>query len=143
MAAKYQINAAAKPAVKGAAKGAAKKTAAQEIAALPPCWVSQQVFSAPLTQVKQSTSTSSNLYWLNFNNTAAVTTVDFIVTFKAGSPLNQQHQHFAFPGGGYGAGIATPFAVPYWGSNPILGPATLTVLANGVPAGSYNFTVVA
>ncbi|MDQ1559475.1 MAG: hypothetical protein QOD32_2535 [Pyrinomonadaceae bacterium] len=135
MATKQEIN--------GVSKAAPKGAAAKTFAALPPCWVSKQIFSAPVTQVKQSTSTTGNLYWLNYNNTGLVTTLDFIVTFKPGSPINQQHHHFAFPGGGYGAGIATPFAVPSWGSNPILGPATLTVLANGLPAGSFNFTVVA
>jgi hypothetical protein len=119
-----------------------KEAAAHAAKAASPCWVSEHPISAPITQVKQSTFTNNYLYWLNFNNAKTVHSLDFIVTFKAGSPLTTQRQHFAFPGG-YGGGTSTPFGVPFWGGDPILGPATLSVLADGVPAGSYSFTVVA
>jgi hypothetical protein len=105
-------------------------------------WVSEKAFGPAVTQVKQSTFTSNYLYWLNCNSTGTIHTLDFIVTFKAGSPLTTQRQHFSFPGG-YGGGTGTPFGVPFWGGNPILGPAALTVLANGLPVGTYHFTVVA
>lgn len=107
-----------------------------------PCSVSDHPLGPPLTQIKQSTFTDNHLYWLNFSNSKTVHSLDFIVTFKAGSPLTTQWQHFSFPGG-YGGGTSTPFGVPFWGGDPILGPATLTVLADGVPACSSNFTVVA
>ena len=107
-----------------------------------PVWVSEKAFGAAVKKVKQSTLTDNYLYWLNFRNNNTIHSLDFIVTFKAGSPLTNQFQHFAFPNG-YGGSTTTPFGVPYWGGNPILGPATLTVLANGQPAGSYDFTVVA
>jgi hypothetical protein len=105
-------------------------------------WVSEVAFGAAVTQVKQSTFTQNNLYWLNFNASGTVHSIDFVVTFKAGSPLTTQRQTFSFPAG-YAGGTATPFGVPFWGGNPILGPAHLTVIADGVPAGSYSFTVVA
>lgn len=104
-------------------------------------WVSQQAAGAHVTQVKQSTMTSNNLYWLNVSLSKVAHNVEFVVTFKAGSPLTNQSQQFTFPGG-YGAIITTPFGVPFWGGDPILGPAVLTVLADGSPVGSYNFTVV-
>jgi hypothetical protein len=120
-----------------------KEVAAHAATAASPCWVSEHPVSAPITAVKQSTFTNNFLYWLNFNNSKTVHTLDFVVTFKAGSPLTTQRQHFSFPGAGYGGSTSTPFGVPFWGGNPILGPATLAVLADGVPAGSYNFKVVA
>ena len=104
-------------------------------------WVSQNSASAPITQVKQSTLSANNLYWLNVSPGHTVHSLDFVVTFKSGSPLTTQWQHFSFPGG-YGGTTTTPFGVPFWGGNPILGPATLTVLADGGLAGTYNFTVV-
>ena len=135
MSAQHQVNAHA--------HAAPKEAAATTAAASSSVWVSQQFYGSAVTQVHASGSGSSNLYWMNLNNSSALTTLDFIVTYKAGSPLNQEHQHFAFPGGGYGASVATPFAVINWGGGGVLGPAVLTVLANGVPVGSYNFTVVA
>jgi hypothetical protein len=92
-------------------------------------------------QVKQSTFTSNNLYWLNFSNSKTIHTLTFVVTFKHGSPLANQEQHFTFPTG-YGGSTGTPFGVPFWGGNPILGPAVLTVIADGHPAGAYKFDVV-
>jgi hypothetical protein len=106
------------------------------------CSVSEHPMGAPVTQVKQSTFSDNHMYWLNFGGGATNHSLDFIVTFKAGSPLTTQWQHFSFPGG-YGGSTSTPFGVPIWGGNPILGPATLTVLADGVPACSTTFTVVA
>jgi hypothetical protein len=131
------------PQVNAQPHAAHKESAAHAATAASPCWVSEHPLSAPIIQVKQSTFTDNHLYWLNFSNNKVVHTLDFVVTFKAGSPLTTQRQHFSFPGGGYGGSTSTPFGVPFWGGNPILGPATLTVLANGLPAGSYHFTVVA
>lgn len=121
----------------------AKEAAAHVAAAASPCFVSEHPISAPVTQVKQSTFTNNFLYWLNFSSSTTIHTLDFVVTFKAGSPLTTQWQHFSFPGGGYGGSTSTPFGVPFWGGDPILGPATLTVLADGAPACSCRFTVVA
>jgi len=107
-----------------------------------PVWVSEKGFGPPVTQVKQSTLAQNNLYWLNFSGGKLNHNLDFVVTFKAGSPLTTQRQHFHFPTG-YSGGTGTPFGVPFWGGNPILGPAVLTVLADGVAAGTYHFTVIA
>jgi 3',5'-cyclic AMP phosphodiesterase CpdA len=120
---------------------APKEVEAHLAGAGPPCWVSQHWYGAPVNTVKQSTPTANNLYWLNYSGGKAAHTVDFVVTFKAGSPLNNQRQHFVFTGAGYNGAITTPFGVPEWGGNPILGPAVLTVLVNGVAAGTLNFTV--
>jgi hypothetical protein len=136
MATQHQVNAAPAPEHKDAADAKAAATAGT-------VWVSKVYFGAAVTQVKQTTSASGNLYFLNYSGGPAATSLDFIVTFKAGSPLTHQHQRFTFSGGGYGGGVTTPFGVPDWGGNPILGPAVLTVLANGSPVGSYNFTVIA
>jgi hypothetical protein len=106
-----------------------------------PVWVSDKPVGAATPQVKQSTFTANNLYWLNFSNSKTIHSLDFVVTFKAGSPLTNQQQHFSFPAG-YGGTTTTPFGVPFWGGNPILGPAVLTVLADGHPVGTYAFTVV-
>lgn len=116
--------------------------AAAAAAAAGAVWVSQTYAGSAVTQVKQSTASASNLYWLNLGGGQTAFNVVFQVTFKSGSPLTSQTQTFSFPGG-YGGAITTPFGVPDWGGNPILGPAVLTVLVNGVSAGSYNFTVVA
>ena len=83
---------------------------------------------------------ANHLYWLNLHNAALLHFVDFIVTFKAGSPLTTQRQSFVFPAG-YAGSITTPFGVPFWGGNPILGPAKLTVLANGLSVGVWDFQV--
>ena len=119
-----------------------KEFEAHAKAAASACWVSQTAFAAPVKQVKQSTFTSNNLYWLNFANSKTIHSLVFVVTFKPGSPLHDQRQTFTFPGG-YDGNTTTPFGVPFWGGNPILGAAVLSVIADGVPAGSYNFTVVA
>ena len=111
-------------------------------AAASPVWVSQVGFGAAVTTVKQSTFASNNLYWMNYSGGVTAHTLEFIVTFKPGSVLTNQHQVFNFPGG-YSGGTATPFGVPFWGGDPILGPAVLTVIADGNPVGTYNFTVVA
>jgi len=99
-------------------------------------WVSQQFYGSPVTNVS-----TNSLYWMNLANGSPMNSVDFVVTYKAGSPLQQEHQHYSFPGG-YGANISTPFAVAAWGGTPTTGPAVLTVLVNGTSVGSYNFTVV-
>jgi hypothetical protein len=57
-------------------------------------------------------------------------------------PLTDQTQTFHFPSG-YAGSTTTPFGVPYWGGNPILGPAVLTATADGALAGTYHFTVIA
>jgi hypothetical protein len=105
-------------------------------------WVSATAFAAAVTQVKQSTFAQNNLYWLNLANSQVITFADFVVTFKAGSPLTTQRQNFVFAGG-YSGNVTTPFGVPFWGGNPILGEATLTVTTNHGVAGTYHFTVVA
>jgi len=149
MATKQQVNGAAAPAhalVHAKSDVGTKAAAASTAAAAATAgsvWVSDQFAGAAVTQVKQSGSGGSEaLYWLNVSGAGTATSLEFVVTFKAGSPLTSQHQHFSFPGG-YGGGTSTPFGVPLWGGNPILGPATLTVLVNGSSVGSYNFTVVA
>lgn len=119
-----------------------QELAAHAKAAASSCWVSQVAVGAPVTQVKQSTMTQGNLYWLNFNPGGKThKSVNFSVTFKAGSPLTDQTQQFSFPGG-YLGNITTPFGVPFWGGNPIIGPAVLTVHADGATAGTYHFQVV-
>jgi hypothetical protein len=105
-------------------------------------WVSATYAGAPVTSVSQTTSSASKLYFLNLAGGTTANSVLFEVTFKNGSPLTTQTQSFSFPSG-YGGGITTPFGVPNWGGNPILGPAVLTVLVNGQSVGSYNFNVVA
>jgi hypothetical protein len=95
--------------------------------------------------VKQSTFTTGHLYWMYFHNTANIHHLIFKMTFKGGSPLTDQVQTFAFPGG-YAGSVTTPFGVPLWGGNPILGPAVLHVTAGGPPGNvhtyTYDFTVV-
>jgi len=134
MATELQLNAAPHPSPRD--EEVHLKAAASSV------WVSQQAMGAPVTTVKQSSPGSNNLYWLCFSNDRAVTSTVFTVTFKAGSPLRDQTQTFAFPGGGYGGSTTTPFGVPFWGGNPIIGPATLKVTTNiaGV-GGTYNFSV--
>jgi hypothetical protein len=111
------------------------KTAASSV------WVSQQAMGTPVTQVKQSTTSSGNLYWLCFSNSQSLHSAVFTVTFKAGSPLKDQVQNFSFSSG-YAGSTTTPFGVPYWGGDPILGPAELKVTTNLGTAGTYKFTVV-
>jgi len=135
MAQQAHINAQAHPAAHAAAAHAAIAAAAPSNV-----WVSQDAASAPIPNVQQSTPGGNHLYWLNVNPGKTVHSLQFIVTFKPGSPLSSQDQLFTFPGG-YGGITTTPFGVPYWGGNPIIGPATLTVLADGAPVGSYNFNV--
>ena len=133
MATSSQVNAAAVP-----------KTAiaAEARAAVGPVWVSDTYFGPAVTNVKQTTAGAEHLYFLNLSNTTTAFSVLFVVTFKNGSPLTSQTQSFHFPGG-YGGSITTPFGVPNWGGDPILGPAVLTVLVNGVHVGAYKFNVVA
>jgi hypothetical protein len=128
-----QLNARAHPSPKEFAEHA--KAAASS------CWVSQSAAGAPVTQVTQSTTTQNNLYWLVFSPDKTNKSVKFSVTFKSGSPLADQTQQFSFPGG-YSDITTTPFGVPFWGGNPIIGPAVLTVQADGATAGTYNFQVV-
>ena len=119
-----------------------KEHAAHAKAATSSVWVAATDVGPPIAQVKQSTGSSNNLYWMYFANTKTIHALVFQVTFKTGSPLHNQSQVFTFPAG-YGANVTTPFGVPFWGGNPILGPAVLSVLADNIPAGTYNFTVVA
>jgi len=105
-------------------------------------WVAATAIGPPVTQVKQSTATSNNLYWMYYSNSKLIHALVFQVTFKAGSPLHNQSHVFLFPNG-YAGNITTPFGVPFWSGDPILGPAVLTVEADNQPAGTYNFTVVA
>ncbi len=134
MADQLQLNAAPHP--------SPREEAAHAKAAASTVWVSQQAMGAPVANVNQSTTTSNNLYWMCFSNGQVINSLVFTVTFKSGSPLQHQTQTFSFPAG-YGGSTTTPFGVPYWGGNPILGPAVLTVTTNktGV-GGTYNFTVV-
>ncbi|HYR29926.1 MAG TPA: hypothetical protein VEU30_15765 [Thermoanaerobaculia bacterium] len=119
-----------------------KAAAARELAAEGgSCWISETLAGPAVTKVKQSTFTDNNLYWLNFGGGGTVYSLDFIVTFKPGSPLTTQWQHFSFPGG-YAGSTSTPFGVPIWGGDPTLGPATLTVLADGACACTTKFEVV-
>lgn len=135
MAHQAQVNAGPMPERAAAASAA--------LAATGTVWVSDTYFGPAVTTVKQTTSSAEKLYFLNLSGGTAAHSVLFVVSFKNGSPLTTQTQSFQFPGGGYGGGITTPFGVPNWGGNPILGPAVLTVLVNGAPVGSYNFNVVA
>ena len=125
--------------------------AAHVAAFIPPgafVWASKSEFGAPDSQVPQSTLTANNLYWLNVALNEAAHTLDFVVTFTAGSPLTTQRQSFVFSGSGYGGVVgnryfvSTPFGVPSWGNNLILGPAVLTVLADGQLLGTFPFSVV-
>ena len=102
--------------------------------------MAQTALGPPVKDVKQSTFTTDHPYWLYFHNTTTVHSVLFRVTFKPGSPLQDQVQHFSFPGG-YAGSITTPFGVPLWGGDPILGPAVLHVTADSHHY-TYHFTVV-
>lgn len=135
MAQAHQVNAQA-PSQKVAA---ARESAA---AAAVSVWVSDTYAGPAVTSVKQTTFASEKLYFLNWGGGTTANSVVFLVSFKNGSPLTSQTQSFQFPGG-YGGGITTPFGVPDWGGNPILGPAVLTALVNGKSAGSFDFNVVA
>ena len=64
------------------------------------------------------------------------------MTFKTGSPLHNQSQVFLFPNG-YAGSVHDAVQHPLWGGDPILGPAVLSVLADNIPAGTYDFTLVA
>ncbi len=105
-------------------------------------WVAATALGPPVTQVKQSTFTSNNLFWMYFANSKTIHALVFQVTFKTGSPLHNQSQVFLFPNG-YAGNVTTPFGVPLWGGDPILGPAVLSVLVDNIPGGTYHFTVVA
>ena len=129
--------------VNAVAHSAPKELAAHVVGAGSPVYVSQTAAGPAVTQVKQSTMSAGHLYWLNLSNSTVLHKLDFVVKFKAGSPLADQEQHFTFPGGGYGGSVTTPFGVPFWGGDPILGPAVLTATANGAVVGSYKFTVIA
>ncbi len=118
-----------------------KAVTTETLAASGPVWVSDTYFGPAVTNVKQTTGSAEKMYFLNLSNSTAAHSVLFVVSFKSGSPLTSQTQSFQFPGGGYAGSITTPFGVPNWGGNPILGPAVLSVLVNGVPVGSYNFNV--
>lgn len=133
MAEKAQVNSGPLP---------SKAVTADALAATGPVWVSDTYFGPAVTKVSQTTGSAEKLYFLNLSNSAVANSVLFVVSFKNGSPLTSQTQAFQFPGG-YAGGMTTPFGVPNWGGNPILGPAVLSVLVNGVQVGSYNFTVVA
>jgi hypothetical protein len=76
-------------------------------------WVAQTALGPPVKDVKQSTFTTGHLYWMYFHNTANIHHLIFKMTFKGGSPLTDQVQTFAFPGG-YAGSVTTPFGVPLW-----------------------------
>jgi|ERR1700678_2085006 hypothetical protein len=118
---------------------ASKEVEAHFKAAAAQVWVAQTALGPPIKDVKQSTFTAGHLYWMYFHNSTSVNLHNLIfkVTFKAGSPLNDQVQTFLFPGGGYSGSVTTPFGVPLWGGNPILGPAVLHAGGH-----TYDFTVV-
>ena len=118
---------------------ASKEVEAHFKAAAGQVWVAQTALGPPIKDVKQSTFTAGHLYWMYFHNSTSVNLHNLIfkVTFKAGSPLNDQVQTFLFPGGGYSGSVTTPFGVPLWGGNPILGPAVLHAGGH-----TYDFTVV-
>ena len=108
-------------------------------------WVAQTALGPPVKDVKQrSRARSQPIIPIGciHNTTTVLHTVQFRVTFKAGSPLHDQVQNFSFPGG-YEGSITTPFGVPLWGGDPILGPAVLHVTPNHGPTYTYDFTVVA
>ncbi|WP_165189194.1 hypothetical protein [Caulobacter soli] len=128
--------------INGLAHPEPKALAAHVTAAASSVYISQTASGGAVNQVKQSTTAANNLYWLHLSNSSPISTLEFIVSFKPGSPLVGQSQRFAFPSP-YAGSVTTPFGVPYWGGDPILGPAVLTVLVNGLAVGSYNFTVIA
>lgn len=95
-----------------------------------------------------ATVSQDALYWMNFDDVSGnFVHVDFFLTFRtdspSSSPLRQQTQTFKLAGGL--GGICTPFGVPFWGGNPIFGPAKLTINAytkSGVIKQCfYDFTV--
>jgi len=93
-----------------------------------------------VTEVKESFN-SINAYWLSFRNNTSQTPdqVTFQVTFNPDSPLILQSQAF-IPGDD--TGIDTPFGVPFWAMGRTRGPATLTVIAEGLGECSFDFQVV-
>jgi len=87
------------------------------------CYVSDSASGGAVVNVPESTPVTENLFWLNHESDGSfTTTVKFVVKFNANSPLVKQVQIF-----NNGGSIETPFGVPYWGGNPIHGPATLKV----------------
>ncbi len=93
-----------------------------------------------VTEVRESFN-SINAYWLSFRNNTGQTPsqVTFQVAFDPDSPLILQSQVF-IPGDD--TGIDTPFGVPFWAMGRTRGPATLTVVAEGLGECSYDFQVV-
>jgi len=98
------------------------------------CWVSDVAYSTAVTNVKQSTSSVEYMYWVNYNPGRTIYSLSFIVLFQGvrwgQSPLVYQMQTFSWPSG-YSGGTTTPFGVPWWGGNPIIGPAYLIPQVNG------------
>lgn len=93
-----------------------------------------------VTEVRESFN-SINAYWLSFRNNTGQTPsqVTFQISFNPDSPLILQSQVF-IPGDD--TGIDTPFGVPFWAMGRTRGPATLTVIAEGLGECSYDFQVV-
>jgi hypothetical protein len=105
------------------------------------CWVSDTCGGTAITQVGESTPSLERMYWLNYSpGGGTITFLTFIVKFTDGSVLKKQVQKFEFPGG-YTGNTCTPFGVPYWGGDPIIGPAKLKVKSD-LGKSSYDFEVV-
>jgi len=104
------------------------------------CWISDTCGGPAITQVRESDG-AERMYWLNYAPGATITFQKFIVKFKSSDTvLKKQVQNFKFPSG-YSGNTCTPFGVPYWGGDVIIGPAQLKVKSD-VGTCTYDFEVI-
>jgi len=111
------------------------------------CWISDTPGGTAVTNVKESKSGAEYMYWMAYMPGRTIYSLSFVVFFYGKgwgtSPLVFHLQSFAWPSG-YGGGTTTPFGVPWWGGDPIIGPAILVPLVDGTYEWSnyYIFNVV-
>lgn len=113
------------------------------------CWVSDTPGGTAVKSVKECTySGPEYMYWMTYNPGTTIHSLCFIVLFygKGGwgtSPLVYQGQVFQWREG-YSGGTTTPFGVPWWGGDLIIGPAVLVPQVDGEYDWSsyYIFNVV-
>jgi hypothetical protein len=112
------------------------------------CWISDSVNGPTVRSVKQSSSAGEYMYWVHYSPGKVIYSLDFVFVYKGSHwptkpPLTQQVQKFRWPSG-YGGQTTTPFGVPWWGGDPIIGPAYVVPVVNGVYQWSnmFSFNVV-
>jgi len=110
------------------------------------CWVSDTPAGTAVTTVKESSSGGEYMYWLTYLPGKTIHSLSFFVLFQGKgwgqSPLVFHWQEFSWPSG-YGGGTTTPFGVPWWGGDPIIGPAYIIPIVDGTVmwAELYAFSV--